>query len=294
MSLPASVKQGVAELLEKKYCKEVILLEFQALGGGCISLGGKVKTSEGDFFVKWNDAMKFPGMFEAEANGLNLLRQAQAIDIPEVIDNNVVDRLQFIVLEFIGSQHRSKNFWKTLGSDLALLHRQTHFMAGLDHNNYMGSLPQFNTLNESWVNFFIEQRLQVQVKLAVNSGLLEASIIDTFESLYKKLPDFFPTEKPSLLHGDLWNGNLLVNEKGEPCLIDPATYYGHREVDLAMTQLFGGFDDEFYETYMETFPLQPGYQKRFDIYNLYPLLVHVNLFGGSYLSQVNHILKEFS
>ena len=180
-----------------------------------------------------------------------------------------------------------------MGARLAALHRCSKDFFGLDHNNYIGSLRQFNHQQTSWVNFFIEQRLNVQLKLAIDSGMMDSKWLNEFESLYAKLPAMLPEEKPSLLHGDLWGGNLITDEKGEPCLIDPAVYFGSREADLAMTKLFGGFDDEFYTSYQHTFPLQPGYDKRFDIYNLYPLLVHVNLFGGSYKSAVANILKAF-
>src|SRR5690606_5312124 len=134
---------------------------------------------------------------------------------------------------------------------------------------------------------------QPQLKIAADSRLISPSVTQKFETLYKKLTSILNTEKPALLHGDLWNGNLIVNQDGDPCLIDPAVYYGNREVDLAMTRLFGGFEDEFYESYQEAFPMMPGYDERFDIYNLYPLLIHVNLFGSSYVSQVNTIISSF-
>ena len=232
-------------------------------------------------------------MFEAESKGLKLLREQNVIKIPEVIGFGEAGAHQFLLLEFIEEKSRQKKYWRQLGSELASLHRRSSDLFGLDHDNYIGSLRQFNLQYESWLTFFIEQRLNVQLKLAIDSGIMDSEWSKQFESLYTKLPTLLPEEKPSLLHGDLWSGNLITDKNGGPCLIDPAIYFGNREADLAMTKLFGGFDDEFYLSYHETFSLHPGYDKRYDIYNLYPLLVHVNLFGGSYKSAVATTLKAF-
>ena len=232
-------------------------------------------------------------MFEAESKGLNLLREQNSVRIPEVIGFCESGTHQFLLLEFIEGKSRQKSYWQQLGHTLASLHRCTSELAGLGHDNYIGSLTQFNHQHTSWLTFFIEQRLNVQLKLAIDSGIMDSDWSKQFESIYAKLPTLLPEEKSSLLHGDLWSGNLITDENGAPCLIDPAVYFGNREADLAMTKLFGGFDDEFYISYDETLPLLPEYNKRFDLYNLYPLLVHVNLFGGSYKSAVATTLKAF-
>ena len=143
------------------------------------------------------------------------------------------------------------------------------------------------------MEFFIEGRLEKQIALAKNSGAIDSATVQQFNRLYNKLPEIIPEEKPSLIHGDLWNGNFMTGADGKAWLIDPAVYYGHREMDLAMTKLFGGFSTDFYESYNETFPLQKGFNNRVDIHNLYPLLVHVNLFGGGYLHEVKNILSRF-
>lgn len=267
--------------------------DFSFCGGGCINHGGRLKTRAGDLFLKWNDAAKFPGMFAAEAEGLKLLRNAGAIHIPEVITEGVAGTWQFLVLEFVEERPRAGTYWTDLGQQLASLHKHTIATYGLDHDNYIGSLPQRNTPAEKWTDFFITQRLEFQVKLAVNDRKLNAESVRLFDALYNKLGDLLPEEKPCLLHGDLWSGNLIINDKGKPCLIDPAVYYGHREAEIAFTTLFGGFSAEFYKSYHEAFALEPGYAERFDIYNLYPLLVHVNLFGGGYVSQVVSILRQW-
>jgi protein-ribulosamine 3-kinase len=279
-------------------CKKILgdsvsLVDFKSLGGGCINHGGKLKTSSGDFFLKWNDARKYPGMFDAEAKGLRLLKQHSKIHIPEILGWFEETSFQGILLEFVESKGKSQLYWFELGSQLAVLHKNSSEVFGLSHPNYIGSLRQFNNISSSWITFFVEQRLEVQLNLALNAGHFDRSITKSFQNLYQQLPSIFPNEKPALLHGDLWSGNVITNNEGKPCLIDPAVYYGHREAELSFTQLFGGFGDEFYRSYDEAYPLAPGFDKRVDIYNLYPLLVHMNLFGGGYIEKVKSIIKQF-
>jgi len=289
--IPRNVQHGIRSLLETKGLIE--FYDFIFSSGGCINQGGRLKTNVGDYFLKWNSAGKFPAMFEVEARGLRLLRAAKAMTIPAVVGFGSDNTNQFLVLAFIEQGAASKQSWETLGRQLSILHKVTNDFYGLEHNNYIGSLGQFNEQHASWHRFFIERRLGIQLKLAVDSGLIEAGFIKDFESFYTKLPSLIPEEKPSLLHGDLWSGNIIFNESGEPCLIDPAVYYGHREADLAMTRLFETFDSEFYSSYEESFPLLPGHAGRADIYNLYPLLVHLNLFGSTYRGRITSILKKF-
>jgi len=171
--------------------------------------------------------------------------------------------------------------------------RLTNTNFGLDYNNYIGSLHQQNNLHPTWVDFFINERLQPQIKLARDNNEIDSTTILKFENLYKKLDEVFPKEKPALLHGDLWSGNFMSDEKGESVIMDPTVYYGHREMDIAMAKLFGGFDAEFYSSYNEHYPLENGWEQRINVCNLYPLMVHVNLFGGGYLGQVKSILSKF-
>jgi len=188
----------------------------------------------------------------------------------------------------------TSDYWTDFGHKLAGLHRCSKENFGLDHDNYIGSLPQSNGSSSTWVEFFINQRLRVQLTLAKNGNNIPSQLLQSFDKLIQKIPDWLPEEKPALLHGDLWSGNVMVGSDGKVCLIDPAVYYGHREIELAFTTLFGGFDQSFYHAYNEEFPLAQGYEDRFDIYNLYPLLVHVNLFGSSYLSGIQTILDRFT
>lgn len=289
--IPKDVVEDVKEIL--KLPNLSAFNDFSFSGGGCINSGGRLRTTAGNFFLKWNDEKKFPGMFDAESKGLKLLSWQKIIRVPEVIDHGANGSHQFLLLEYIDQKSRSKNYWQQLGVRLASLHRCSAEAHGLDHNNYIGSQRQYNQQSPSWIHFFIQQRLSVQLKVAVDGGLAPSNWSKKFETLYSILPSLLPEEKPSLLHGDLWSGNLITDDKGEPCLIDPAVYFGNREADLAMTKLFGGFENAFYSSYQEAFPLQPGFEKRTDLYNLYPLLVHVNLFGGSYIHSVEATLKIF-
>lgn len=265
---------------------------FSFSSGGCINHGGKLTTSNGIYFLKWNDLQKFPGMFGAEARGLRLLGSAKALAVPGVVQVGEAEAFQFLLLEHIEGGRKVKNYWQHFWSGLGTLHKLAADTFGLDHDNYIGSLPQKNTQTLSWVDFFIEHRLKVQVQRAYDEGRVDNTVLRKFEKLFGLLPSFFPDEPPALLHGDLWGGNIMTTAEGNPCLIDPAVYYGHREADLAMTRLFGGFDHSFFDSYEEAYPLQPGYRERLDIYNLYPLLVHVNLFGGGYAGQVISILNQ--
>jgi len=267
------------------------LKAFTPASGGCINNGGKLEGSNLTAFVKWNDARQFPNMFTAEAKGLDLLRKPETLKIPEVLQAYEGESYSCLLLEHIESAHQKPKFWEKLGSGLAQLHRTTQNNYGLDHSNYMGSLKQINQDSSSLVDFFIENRLIPQVKMA--KGKLTSEDRLNFDNLYKKLPSILIEEEPALVHGDLWSGNFMVGSEGNPVLIDPAVSFSSREVDLAMSRLFGGFNEGFYLAYQEEYPTAPGLEDRIDIYNLYPLLVHVNLFGEGYYGQVKNILNRF-
>ena len=286
-AVPREIGQRIEAFAKAK------IIDFSFARGGCINAGGKLTTSGGVYFLKWNDAGKFPGMFEAEAKGLALLRKTHSVRVPMPVHNGSAGSFQFLLMDFIEEGARSFEYWENFGSGLATLHRQSARTFGLEHNNYIGSLPQCNDPSTSWVEFFVERRLRAQLERARKQGKVDAALYKKFEALFMKLPSLLATEPPSLIHGDLWGGNLLSDANGKPCLIDPATYYGHREADLAMTQLFGGFDPHFLECYHAEFALAPGYRERFEIYNLYPLLVHLNLFGEGYHAPVVSIVTRF-
>jgi len=203
------------------------------------------------------------------------------------------DLTPFLALELIRSKPRGGNFDERLGRGLAALHRHGAPAFGLDHDNYIGRLPQKNTFDVAWSEFYRVRRLGPQLKAAADAGLAPARVRRDFERLFAQLENLCgPPEPPARLHGDLWGGNLMTDDLGEPCLIDPAVYGGHREIDLAMMKLFGGFGPGVFAAYKEAFPLAEGYRQRVPLYQLYPLMVHVNLFGGGYLAQVEAALAQ--
>ncbi|MCH8904984.1 MAG: fructosamine kinase family protein [Bacteroidetes bacterium] len=291
--LPEDLKLRCEHVLSEKLSISIQVNGFSPTTGGCINSSGKLDTNQGVFFLKWNDKSKFPKMFEMEARGLGLLSEAGELRIPSVIVIGESKTESFIILEHIESSDKATGFWEEFGSSLARLHEHQGEQFGLDHNNYIGSLPQSNTFHEDWIEFFIVERLEKQIEIAVNDSAVDRSLIKKFNNLYKKLPEIFPKAKPSLLHGDLWSGNYMVDEKGQACLIDPAVYYGNREIEISFTQLFGGYEKQFYDSYEAGFPLENNFAERAPVYNLYPLLVHVNLFGSGYLAGIKSTLNKF-
>ncbi len=271
---------------------EVPVEYFELLSGGDINTTLRIHTKAGFYVVKWNEQAG-DDLFEAEAKGLRLLQEAGAIRVPEVINYGRKAERGYLLLQHIGSARPKADYWRDLGTGLAAVHRQTNTLFGLEYDNYIGSLKQSNTRTDDGIRFFTESRLKAQAGLALYNNKLPRSLYDKFSKLFEKLPELLPAEPPALLHGDLWSGNLLVDEQGEPCLIDPAVHYGLREAEIAFTRLFGGFHDDFYSAYEEAFPLAPGFEQRVEVYNLYPLLVHVNLFGSGYLPGVERVLNKF-
>ena len=263
------------------------------LGGGCINHAHVVATDKGRFFVKYNHARRYPGMFEAEARGLEVLKKAGELSVPGVVGAGEAGDQAFLILEFIDSRPQENNFWENFGRGLAKLHMHTNQNFGLDHSNYIGSLPQGNAFSESWTEFFIIRRIQPQLRLSRESGKTDRELERKFERLFARLEEYFPAEPPVLLHGDLWSGNYMTGNNGEAVIIDPAAYFGHRYMDLGMSKLFGGFSQEFYRAYHSEYPLDANWQQGIEIANLYPLMVHVNLFGGGYLGGVNSVLRRF-
>jgi fructosamine-3-kinase len=197
-------------------------------------------------------------------------------------------------MDFLETGSRRSTFWEDFGRALAQLHRKSQESFGLEHDNYIGSLPQSNKTHASWSEFFIQERLEAQLKRARDRNKIGGDILLRMEKLFHRLEGLFPFEPPALLHGDLWSGNFFCGVDGEACIFDPAVYFGHREMDIGMSKLFGGFDPAFYQAYNAEWPLGDDWENRVDIANLYPLLVHVNLFGGGYLSQVRSILQRFT
>jgi fructosamine-3-kinase len=261
------------------------------VSGGDINTAHAITFTNGRrLFVKTN-AREPAGMFQAEAEGLAWLAEARALRVPEVVACGA----GFLALELVESAPRARDFDEQLGRGLAALHRFGAPSFGLDRDNFIGRLPQDNAPARDWPTFFRTRRLEPQLRLAVGSGLAGARMRSGFERLFARLPELCgPPEPPARLHGDLWAGNLLVDDGGTPCLCDPAVYGGHREIDLAMMRLFGGYGPRVFAAYGDAWPLAPGHEERVTLYQLYPLMVHVNLFGGGYVGQVEAALERFS
>ena len=282
-SLFAQIEQSLGEPIETS----------TSIGGGCIAKTHRIRTVSGrELFLKSGFSNS---MFRSEANGLRELRKANVIGVPEVflVDEN------FLLMEFIYPGTKKKNFFEDFGWSLANLHRYTASHYGFYEDNFIGATPQLNVVKGSaskiWRQFFWEYRILYQFQLAQKNGYADEKLTNGISQLEDRIEMILSgsEEPPSLLHGDLWRGNFIVGRNGEPVLIDPAVYYGHREADLAMAKLFGGFPPEFYKAYQENYPLKDGYEYRENIYMLYHVLNHLNLFGHSYYLQAIQLIYSY-
>ena len=291
--ISASVQRYVQQWLKDTSGAVPASLSFTPVGGGSINETYRITAGERSFFCKINSLATFPSLFTCEQKGLDLLAQQAIIRVPEVAVCAHAGNEQILIMEWIEQGLKTSTFWQTFGEQLAALHHVQGGSFGLNTDNYMGALPQNNQPTDNWIDFFIHQRLQPQVQLAINRRLMEPAHAHLFEKLYQQLGSIFEVEPAALLHGDLWSGNFLCDDTGKPVLIDPAVYYGHRCIDLAMTTLFGGFDALFYESYQYHFPLPSNYRQQWEVCNLYPLLIHLNLFGKSYLADILNTIRRY-
>ncbi|EIC21972.1 fructosamine kinase family protein [Thiorhodovibrio frisius] len=263
----------------------------RSVGGGCINSAYQLADGERAFFVKLNQGETL-AMFEAEAAGLAELAAADGPRVPQPLCTGIAGGQAFIAMEWIDLGRQRGDSAAEAGRQLAQMHRRTREHFGWEQDNTIGSTAQPNTLNADWVAFWREQRLGFQLKLAARHGhggrLQErgARLLEVLPVLLNHAPE------PSLLHGDLWGGNIGYDSQGAPVIFDPAVYFGDREADLAMTELFGGFGADFYAAYREAWPLSSGYSTRKSLYNLYHILNHLNLFGRGYLSQAEGLIER--
>lgn len=293
MTLGANHISAIENKLAEYDSAQPKIIHTQNISGGCINACYQIKTTRQKVFVKINSAEKFPGMFATESLGLTLLGTACKAFVPQVVTEFSAGDYQYLILEYIEATSRKADYNNIFAQQLAQVHAHSATQFGLEYPNYIGSLQQINTPTERWSDFFIQNRLQPLLRMAVDNKQFDIGIISQFEKLYPKLDAIFPQEKPALLHGDLWGGNHITGNDGYGKIIDPAVYYGHREMDIAMMHLFGGFDHSLVKYYHEIYPLENGWQQRIDICNLYPLLVHVLLFGGGYVNSVKQRLNRF-
>lgn len=287
MSRELIVPKAVLEWLSEQGWGEVKAV--RPVAGGCINQGMQLETFQGQtFFLKVND--RLPGdVFRREAEGLRVLREAGGPRLPEPL----LYGSNFLLLEDLAPGKKRPDFWVLLGRQLAVLHQHTGVQFGFEHDNYLGATPQPNPWTEDGYVFFAEHRLMYQARLAQRSGYFRTDEMRLVEQLCRRLPDLIPFQPASLIHGDLWSGNVISDHAGFPALIDPAAHYGWAEAELGMTALFGGFPDSFYRAYEEVRPLEPGWRSRLEIYNLYHLLNHLNLFGRGYYGEVLTILLHY-
>ncbi|MGJ5641595.1 fructosamine kinase family protein [Formosa sp. S-31] len=269
------------------------ITSIHSVTGGDISSAFKIITPNKNYFLKTNSASNALHMFESEAGALETIANTNAMSTPDVIDYSTFQNTSYLLLEYIeGKSPTQKNF-KILGEQLAELHQNTNSYFGLKQDNFIGSLKQFNKPSDSWNAFYVNERLYPQLQLALQNQLLLECECPSKSQISDKLEPFFLNIKPSLLHGDLWSGNYLISTDGIPYLIDPAMYFGHHEVDIAMTKLFGGFSEDFYDAYHKIIPADKFTSNRIDIYQLYYLLIHLNLFGKSYRTSVINLLNKY-
>lgn len=269
------------------------ILCVQPVSGGCIHHAHRLDMAKGSsFFIKFNHRDHLAN-FKAEQRGLSLLASTQTVPVPLNLQTGETEEYAYLLMHWIESGPPGHRYWTNFGQYLAYLHQHTHPKFGLDHQNFIGSLPQQNALCDTWAEFFMTQRLEPMLRMASQRGYVDRGVRRQFDSLAGRLSNLFPEEPPALIHGDLWGGNILCNDQGEAVMIDPAVYYGHREMELAFMSLFDRQPPEFLEAYESVLPLEPDWQSRIDLCNLYPLLVHVNLFGGSYLGLLRSALSRY-
>lgn len=275
------------------------ITRYEPITGGDISTAYCLYSAEKKYFLKLNAAARYPAMFEKEAGGLQALQKAAGrhkpggLFIPAVYKYGETNDHQYLVLEWMEQGSPGNDFWEQFGRSLAGLHQHSSDFFGWHEDNYIGSLAQHNSKHHSWASFYSECRIMPLVKNLCSSGAFSTHDVKDAISLCDHLTEVFPQRPPAMLHGDLWSGNFMATRHGRAAVFDPAVYFGHHEIDIGMTKMFGGFNDRFYAAYAEIFPLEKNWEQRLQITQLYPLLVHAVLFGGHYIGAVRNIIRRF-
>jgi len=269
------------------------IISTKPVSGGDISSAYLIESEARKYFLKVNSKPCALEMFHAEQKGLQTIEQTKTIAVPHVHLADTIEGKAFLLMDFIESKRPDISDYLRLVEVLAELHHCSQKDFGFSTDNFIGSLPQRNNTHAVWAEFYWFERILPQLQSALKAGLIQQNIIPKEKDVIPLFQEIFGDAKPSLLHGDLWGGNYLISTNGVPCLIDPAVYYGHSMVDIAMSRLFGGFGTEFYNAYHEIIPKTKNYHQQIDLYQLYYLLVHLNLFGSGYYSSVSSILKKY-
>lgn len=284
--MKARVKDSISDLLGTKINNCV------SVSGGDISNAYVLDTDSDRIFCKLNSSPVANAMFMAEMEGLQAIAKTKTIKTPAVFGVHELEKEACLLMEYVPSKSPQTKDWELLGAQLAEMHQTGSNYFGWENSNFIGNLPQANQIDANWVTFYAKRRLIPQFEAAVARAYLGKDEVPGPEKIISVIASYCTAVKPSLLHGDLWSGNYLISENGVPYLIDPAVYFGHNEIDLAMSRLFGGFGSSFYAAYFEINPPQPGGTNRMVVYQLYYLLVHLNLFGKTYYSSVKEILHR--
>lgn len=277
----------ISDLLAEK------ILSFRSVSGGDISSAYKVDTEKRAYFLKVNNASFALDMFRTEQKGLEAIEKTRTIAVPHVHLVDSIEGQSFLLMDLVESKRPDTYDYQRLGTQLAQLHQCSQTDFGFLSDNFIGSLPQQNNPHSDWATFYWFERILPQLQMALKTRLIQPDIIPEEQKAIILFQNIFDDVKPSLLHGDLWGGNYLIATDGTPYLIDPAVYYGHSMVDIAMSHLFGGFGTDFYNAYHEIIPKSTHYDAQIKLYQLYYLLVHLNLFGSGYYSSVASILKRY-
>ena len=284
------MKELIGHISEKIHPQ---ITSYRSVSGGDISSAYLLQTEASKYFLKVNSKPFALAMFHAEHKGLQAIEETKTIAVPYVHLVDSVGGKSFLLMDFVESTRPDSSDYQRLGTQLAKLHQCTNTDFGFSTDNFIGSLSQRNMPHKNWSKFYWTERILPQLQLALDNRLLAKNEIPREEKAVKLFDAVFGTVQPSLLHGDLWSGNYLIASGGTPYLIDPATYYGHSMVDIAMSRLFGGFGQSFYDAYHEIMPKTEKYDEQIELYQLYYLLVHLNLFGRGYYEKVSAILRHF-
>lgn len=270
------------------------ILSCTPVSGGDINEAYKIETGSGrSLFVKMNQYDCGHDMLLQERIALEAIQETNTIRCPQVLLTEEIEGTNLLLLQYIPPQKKIRKFWENFGRGLAKMHSVHGTSYGWQSDNYIGSLHQSNSQMDQWSEFYIKERLDKQVHLAYENNLLDTTRRKQYDAFRNAIKTIIIDESPTLIHGDLWSGNFISGDADQPYLIDPSIYYGHREVDIAMTRLFGGFAPEFYDAYQEANPLRQNFESRIPIYQLYYLLVHLNLFGMSYQGQCLQIIRKY-